>query len=290
MGPVNRPVRALVRPLVRMGRPLVRRVRPRVVHWANQASDPRFERLEKSVGDLQADVAGLERYVPALLSAIAAQNAASRANARSDAELAQMVTSMLEELESLRNRLSGGGRPEHHQEPKILRPERVAAAEGQVRLHLGSGGGAEQTHLSVDPQLFDGTDVLAAPTNLPFDPGSVAEIRADHVLETYERADIERAVLPHWLALLAPGGLLEVTVPDAGAAVRDYVAGRLSFEGLREATLGDGVATRSSMFDKEVLTGLLAAAGLEEIEVRSVPTGGAPDLRVIARKADPDPT
>jgi hypothetical protein len=269
----RRGLRPLVRPLKRLAGPVIARLHFRVVHWTHETTDARFENLERLVTSTRADVDGLERYMPAVLGAIQSQNARNRANVRTEEELARLVQSVLERFQSVRNELvSGrdGGGIDTVGEPKILRRERVDAAAGDLRLNLGSGREARPGYINVDAQAFDSVDVLADPRDLPFDQRSVAEIRAAHLLERFSVREIERAILPHWVSLLTGGGSLAVTVPDADAMVRSYVAGDLSFEALREATFGDRThdgPVRFTMFSPESLCELFTDAGLHEVVV-----------------------
>jgi hypothetical protein len=267
--------------------PLIRPVRARIVFWANQGSDRRFENVETLVGSLREDVDGIERYVPALLNAIATQNAQSRANVRSEAELASLVHSVLARFQTLHDDLVAARRDRLDTafEPKILRPERLETAEGEIRVLIGPGSAeSDPGYVHVDASPLETTDVLASPDNLPFDPGSVAEVRAAN-LERFTISELAGTLLPHWVNLLAPGGSLVVKAPDADALVRDYVGGAVSFEELRDATFGGGAAERPlAMFDRASLTRLLTEAGLDDVVLRSDPTASRREIEAAGRK------
>ncbi len=275
----------LLRPLLR---PAILRLHVRVVFWVHQATDERFVNLEAQLGALRADVEGMERYVPALLNAIANQNAMSRADTRRDDELARLVSSVLGQLEALRDearttrraRLDGGF------EPKVLRPDRLATAGGDLRVALGPTEHAvDPGYLHVDATATEMTDVLAPPANLPFEPGSVAEIRAAGLLERFSIAEATDTLLPHWVRALRPGGSLVVSVPDAEAVVRAYVAGTVSFDALRDVTFGDGTDEgRRTIFDGASLTALLAGAGLADVAIRRDPSASRPEIEAVGSK------
>jgi hypothetical protein len=285
---MNNLARAVVK---RLAGPFTRRLRPRVANWSRDANDARFKDLERRLGETRDDVDGLIRYVPAVLNAIQAQNAMNRANVRTEEELARLVQSVLDRFQTVSNELvygSGRRRLEDVSAPKILHPDRIAAAGGDLRLNLGCGHEALPGYINVDNGAFDALDVLADPRDLPFDPGSVSEIRADGLLARFALHDVEMVLLPHWAALLRPGGSLVVVVPDADAMVRRYVSGQLSFDELRDATFGaggDGGDLRFSMFNAASLTRLLAEAGLEDVVIRNpdpvTPTG---EIEVAGRK------
>lgn len=283
---MNRLLRAVLRPVRPLARPFMRRLHARVVIWVHQTTDLRFEHLEQRIGGVQASVAGLERYVPALLNAIASENAANRANVRTEAELSRLVSSVLDEFQRVRNELIGARLDELDPvfEAKVLRPD--ALERERISLHLGSGA-PEPGYLRVDTQPFDGTDVLAHPAGLPFESDSVAEIRAVHLLDRFSLEETRGTLLPHWVRLLEPCGSITVVVPDAEALVRAYVAGGLSFDELRDATFGRSTAdpgARFTMFSRASLVDLLSESGLEDIELRADPTGSTSDLVVVGRK------
>jgi len=54
---------------------------------------------------------------------------------------------------------------------------------------------------------------------LPYEDGSIEEIRASHVLEHLPKADVEET-LRHWYAKLQPGGILRIAVPDFDEIIR----------------------------------------------------------------------
>lgn len=97
---------------------------------------------------------------------------------------------------------------------------------------------------------------------LPFDEGSISEIRASHVLEHFAHGEIA-AVLADWVRALKPGGHLRIAVPDFGKIAERYVAGEV------QNTLGyvmggqiDGADFHKVIFDRDSLRGALAEAGL----------------------------
>ena len=236
----RRVLRPLARPIKRLAGPAIRRLHFRVVYWTHEATDARFENLEFQVAATRADVDGLARYVPAVLNTIASQNAMNRANVRTEEELARLVRSVLERFESVRNELVSG-RAAHGLdalfEPKVLHPERIEAAGGDLRLNLACG---QETPTGLHQRRRAALRCrrrLGRPRDLPFDAESVTEIRVGRLLERSALEEIERALLPHWVSLLRPGGLLVAVVPDGDAMVRAYVAGDLSFDELRDRDL-----------------------------------------------------
>ena len=215
----------------------------------------------------------------------------NRANVRTEEELARLVQSVLERFQAIRSELLYGrdGRDlDAVSEPKVLHPDRVRAALGSLRLNLGCGQQARSGYINVDVQPFESVDVLADPRNLPFDPQSVAEIRADYLLERFAPVVAHETLLPHWVGLLEPNGTLLVVVRDGDAMVRAYVSGHLSFDELRDATFGhadEDDEIRYTMFSPASLSELLTRAGLADIVVRHIdPTSPNSDIEVVGRK------
>ncbi|MGE5179077.1 MAG: class I SAM-dependent methyltransferase [Bacteroidota bacterium] len=66
-------------------------------------------------------------------------------------------------------------------------------------------------------------DAYAAMDALPYEPGSVDEIRSVQCLEHLSMREAER-VLRYWHGLLRPGGVLHVDVPDFEETARQLLA------------------------------------------------------------------
>jgi predicted SAM-dependent methyltransferase len=82
-------------------------------------------------------------------------------------------------------------------EPKVLDEAKVEAMRGRLRLNVGSGSLAVDGYVNVDARAIDGVDVVADVADLPFDDGSVEEVRSSHVLEHFPEEELRRRVLPH---------------------------------------------------------------------------------------------
>jgi len=153
---------------------------------------------------------------------------------------------------------------------RILAPEKLRAlqAAGALRVNVGCGHVPLEAYLNTDMRELPGVDVVADAAGLPFDPGSVAEIHAAHLLEHFPIEHLRRVVLPHWHGLLRPGGELRAIVPDAEAMLADFAAGQMSFDDLREVTYGlqeyDG-DYHYTMFARGQLAGLLREAGFVDV-------------------------
>lgn len=104
-------------------------------------------------------------------------------------------------------------------------PVAAKASAGALRLNLGGmGEGFRESQIpgfkTVD--LRDGADFVADVKDLGFIPnGAVEEIYASNVLEHFPHKETV-TVLKEWKRVLAPGGLLWISVPDFDASVRLY--------------------------------------------------------------------
>jgi len=91
-----------------------------------------------------------------------------------------------------------------------------------VRLNVGCGQFKKEGFVNIDRSDIVNPDLQADVLNLPYDPGTVDEIYAGHILEHFVFIDGMKA-LHHWHTLLKPGGLISVVVPDILWLARDYV-------------------------------------------------------------------
>jgi predicted SAM-dependent methyltransferase len=110
------------------------------------------------------------------------------------------------------------------QRPRAQRRAARLAAGRALRLHLGCGPVYKRDWVNVD---LAGTRVdlawdLRRP--LPFAAGAVDAIFHEHLLEHLSYSD-GLALHRRCRALLRPGGVLRIGVPDAGAALRAYADG-----------------------------------------------------------------
>lgn len=272
----------LVRPhLAKAARPLTSRLYRRVDDRIRDMCEGRLNGLDAQVGAIGGEVEGIQRYVPVLLNAIASQNAIAREAKRSEADranrLAELTKAVMERFEFVRKEVFFEMRYGGHQagevatEAKVLNPDKLEQAGGDVRLNLGCGHLALPGYLNVDSREVDGVDILSDVRQLPFEPGQVQEIFSAHLLEHFPVEDLARSILPYWVSLLAPGGQFVAVVPDAQTMIREYSAGRFSFDDLRLVTFGEQEYEGDfhfNMFTPSSLSEMLSAAGLSDIKMR----------------------
>jgi FkbM family methyltransferase len=145
-----------------------------------------------------------------------------------------------------------------------------------LRLNLGSAKSHLPGWVNVD-LIGDGADLawdLARP--LPFDESTVDAIFHEHVLEHFE-LPVAVALLRESHRLLAPGGVLRIGVPDAGAYLHAYCDPESSFLdttrpdrptpmlAVQEVFFDSG---HRSAYDFQTLALLLVASGFHSVERR----------------------
>jgi predicted SAM-dependent methyltransferase len=95
-----------------------------------------------------------------------------------------------------------------------------------MKLHLGCGRRHIPGYVHIDVVDYPHVDHVSSIDNLSFlQDGSVELIYNCHVLEHFKRREVRR-VLGEWYRVLAPGGLLRVSVPDFAALCEVYARTR----------------------------------------------------------------
>lgn len=136
----------------------------------------------------------------------------------------------------------------------------MQAATTGVRLNLGAGAHPLDGYENLDRAT--GQEIYP----LPHADGTVAEIRASHVLEHFSHREVP-AVLADWVRALEPGGRLAVAVPDFEVVARAYLSGaQLPTEAYVMGGHVDGNDRHGAIFDEESLRDHLRRAGLHGVQ------------------------
>jgi hypothetical protein len=155
---------------------------------------------------------------------------------------------------------------------KVINEERYAEAikSGRVVLNVGCGHIVQPDCLNVDRRELPGIDVIAEADKLPFERGTVNEIRSSHLLEHFPEEALVRGLLPYWHGLLKPGGRIRAIVPDGDAMLSEYAAGRYPFDDLREVLYGsqdyDG-DFHFNLLTPSSLRSILETSGFKQVEL-----------------------
>ena len=140
-----------------------------------------------------------------------------------------------------------------------------------TRLNLGCGQRLLDGYANLDIKfghclypLADTYDV--DDVEIQLDPQGLEEIRASHILEHFPALQTQD-ILADWVGRLRAGGSLRVAVPDFGKIAHAYVRGdSLPVRAWLMGSDTDEHDIHRSLFDKNLLTHLLASVGLIEIQ------------------------
>ena len=144
------------------------------------------------------------------------------------------------------------------------------------KLNLGSGSFLKPGYVNVDHREIEGVDVVADIANLPYTVDSLDEIFLSHVAEHFtERRLIE--LLRYWFSLLKKDGKIVIIVPDIAAMTRQYVAGELSWQNLRQVILG------GQDYNSDYHFNAFSVDYMEEVVNRALPDATY-ELKACARK------
>ena len=141
-----------------------------------------------------------------------------------------------------------------------------------MKLHLGSGSRYLEGYLHVDIADYEHIDIKSSVDKLnTIDDDSVNEIYASHVLEYFDRNEVE-SVLNEWKRVLKKDGVLRIAVPNFEALIKVYqetddiekILGPLY--GKWDLTDGSFIYHKT-VYDKNSLTELLKRTGFSNIEL-----------------------
>jgi hypothetical protein len=121
-------------------------------------------------------------------------------------------------------------------ETLIVNQEKIDSLK-EKKLNIGCGRDIREDYINVDFRQLDGVDVVADVMNLPFEPDSIKEIYAAHIIEHFTEGDL-KDIVKYWYSLLQKDGYLTLITPNVEAMARDYAAGKITWANLRMIILG----------------------------------------------------
>jgi len=125
-----------------------------------------------------------------------------------------------------------------------------------MKLNLGDGGVEIEGYVGRD--IVRGEDIAV----LPYEDGSIEEVRASHCLEHFGLRDIPQ-ILKEWVRVLQPGGRLRVAVPDFEELAQQYLAGAaMPIQNYIMGGQGNEHDFHKAIFDFESLVDAFREAGL----------------------------
>tara|TARA_R110000822_G_scaffold52235_10_gene135386 strand:+ start:13220 stop:13759 length:540 start_codon:yes stop_codon:yes gene_type:complete len=140
-----------------------------------------------------------------------------------------------------------------------------------TKLNLGCGWrnfGEDWIHIDGgDYSHLDSHDI----TSLPYEDGSVDLIYASHVIEYFDREDVEN-LLSEWVRCLKVGGVLRIAVPDFDSMARLYVINDMPLETFLgplygKMSMGDETIYHKTVYDEKRLKELFASVGMRNISL-----------------------
>lgn len=155
-------------------------------------------------------------------------------------------------------------------EARIVRPDRVSAADDGLRLNLGCGHIPLDGYINVDARELPGVDVVAEVGALPFEAAHLKEVYSAHLLEHFPQEELRRRLLPYWHSLLRDGGEFRAITPDAEAMLRGVSAGTYDWDDFREVLFGGQDYEGDfhyNLFTPASLTQLLEEAGFRDVRL-----------------------
>jgi hypothetical protein len=177
--------------------------------------------------------------------------------------------------------------------PRVVNLEGYRARVGRmgddVRVHLACGSGPRPDCLNVDVSPGPQVDVVADVDRLPFPAGSLAELSSANLVDRFHPEHFGAAILPHWKALLRPGGVLRVVCPnweEAAGRLRDGSLGAEEFLAAASQVWDRPGGAGVVMYTPHSLGELLRRQGFEGVEViaSARPTGPCPEMEIVARR------
>lgn len=197
----------------------------------------------------------------------------------------------LEILEQCSSTMKG----KHSEKPdiksKILNPEKYQSAltTNNVSLNIGCGHKPIADRLNVDKRGLPGVDIVADATDLPFEPGTVSEIYAAHLVEHFTLSALKNTVFPYWFDLLGTNGVLKIIVPDMPSMIAQFVQGDMTFSDLAEVTFGKQDYDDDfhyAMFSPGALRSALISSGFSYVNIvdENRVNGKCREMEVWARK------
>lgn len=195
--------------------------------------------LESLAKDAEATRAGFETRIESIgleLNRIVSDYNAQLRNAEHRIEFIRSEAMYEMQVSSYR---LGGRAPPSSTVPRVINAAKIDAMRAVgLRLNVGCGHIQMDDYINVDRRDLPGIDIVADANDIPFEDNELIEICSSHLVEHFTSHILERVLLPHWSALLKPGGILSTIAPD-GAAMLDAVnSGEIEFEDFREVLFG----------------------------------------------------
>jgi len=135
-----------------------------------------------------------------------------------------------------------------------------------MKLNLGCHDRIRPGYINIDRDKYDGVDVVADVSKLPYKDGEADEVYVSHILEHFSHTR-SLEVVKEWARVLKSGGVLKIAVPDFARTIELYCRTGLN-NWIINYLYGDQIyegAFHYCAFDESRLTRLLKDAGFIDI-------------------------
>jgi glycosyltransferase involved in cell wall biosynthesis/GT2 family glycosyltransferase/predicted SAM-dependent methyltransferase len=145
-----------------------------------------------------------------------------------------------------------------------------ANRNNEIRIDIGVGDAPAPGYLHVDIQQKYHVEVIADTKHLPFETNSLAEVRNAHLIEHFDKKELDE-IFTEWIRVLKQGGLLRIICPDFRQICQKFVNGETDVERALSWTYGgqlDKYDYHYWMYTPETLCDLFKKYGLIDIKWR----------------------
>ena len=202
-----------------------------------------------------------------------------RQNERKFADVEKVLTEQWSWMDRARKEImhevSQTARPETKTaSPKIPDPVSFEQKKRQMvdglKVNLGAGALTLNGYINVDSRELEGIDLVCDARDLPFEPGSVLELRLAHLIEHFEAYSMRNSIMPYWASLIKNGGKIRIITPNWQAMMDGYINKQVAYRDLLEVTFGSQEYAGNyhyNLFTPDSLSELLRDSGFSGIVV-----------------------
>jgi len=155
----------------------------------------------------------------------------------------------------------------------------------EMKLNIGCGPQRIGEYLGIDIIKRRGVDVISSALELPFQDASIDAIYSSHVIEHFNRPDMDK-LFREFSRVLKSGGELEIICPDFERAMKRWLAGDYEYRWNFGITTLFGKQTNMGQFHYNGFTiprlkRLLPQYGIRILEIKNQPNRHKRDSRYI---------
>ncbi|MEK8023479.1 MAG: glycosyltransferase family 9 protein [Candidatus Hydrogenedentota bacterium] len=136
-----------------------------------------------------------------------------------------------------------------------------------VAVEIASGERPHPGYIHLDARRITDVDIIGEATRMPLARGRVRQIHAQHIIEHFPTAQLDR-ILGQWVATLEPGGAIQVVTPNLAYIASGYADGSMPTEEAVTRLYGEQNYPGNfhfTLFDKRTLQAALERAGCHPV-------------------------